>query len=202
MPAARFKSASRVVAEVAARRWPPGGVEIFTLGGFDARSAQCTATTVIPTGAIAIYPAGLPAPRWQRWHHRAQWGSLRTRACDRLRVGSIYFAICSSLLSGLNRHEIHPSSGLIEDIIHTNATVNSGNSRVALDSADVNGIGMNAMGNNNFSVSTAIINHPVSGIAGFGSIARAALGLSLWNILLVVKPRAILFCPVEIRMTC
>ena len=56
MPAARFKSASRVVAEVAARRWPPGGVEIFTLGGFDARSAQCTATTVIPTGGLLCSP--------------------------------------------------------------------------------------------------------------------------------------------------
>ena len=47
----------------------------------------------------------------------------------------------------------------------------------------MNGIGLNVMGNNDSSVSAAIINHPVSGIAGFGSIARSALGLFLWNIL-------------------
>lgn len=112
--------------------------------------------------------------------------------CDQPRVGSICFAIGSPLgrresasmgiVSGLGRQERHPSGVLIEDMIQTDATINPGNSGGPLVSTDGNVIGVNTMGtgqNINFSVSAATVNHVVPELIEFGSIKRAALGVSV-----------------------
>ena len=112
--------------------------------------------------------------------------------CNQPRVGSICFAIGSPLgrresasmgiVSGLDRQERHPSGVLIEDMIQTDATINPGNSGGPLVSTDGNVIGVNTMGtgqNINFSVSAATVAHVVPELIEFGSIKRAALGVSV-----------------------
>lgn len=112
--------------------------------------------------------------------------------CNQPRVGSICFAIGSPLgrresasmgiVSGLDRQERHPSGVLIEDMIQTDATINPGNSGGPLVSTDGNVIGVNTMGtgqNINFSVSAATVDHVVPELIEFGSIKRAALGVSV-----------------------
>lgn len=112
--------------------------------------------------------------------------------CDQPRVGSICLAIGSPLgrresasmgiVSGLDRQERHPSGVLIEDMIQTDATINPGNSGGPLVGVDGRVVGVNTMGtgqNINFSVSAATVHHVVPELIEFGSIKRAALGVSV-----------------------
>lgn len=174
---------------------------IFDNNGYIVTNAHVVSSIV---GALKIKPAGRPQVEGEivgvdqetdlavvRCNVSQPCRPIKVRTTAP-RLGELCLAVGSPLnlnesaslgiISGLSRQSTHPDGHKIEEMIQTDASINPGNSGGPLLDASGELLGVNTLGIGetvNFAVSSETVLRIIPELIRFGSVQRAAIGISI-----------------------